>query len=137
MTPDQIMKASDYANATPEKKAIIDPYLKQTQPTTDSMFNAIIAKADVPDSQKVLPSYKIAQNRYLKANMYASMTPSQVVQEMNSARLVEGSRTWEDLKTLNPKLAQDSQNLRTVNGSKSNIFTYINNPDGTPVKDDN
>lgn len=89
MTAEQILKASDYANASPEKKAMIEPYLKQTQPTTDSMFNSIVSKADVPDAQKVLPSYKIAQNRYLKANMYASMTPSQVSQEMNASRLIE------------------------------------------------
>lgn len=137
MTPEQILKASDYANASPEKRAMIEPYLKQTQPTNDSMFNSIVSKVDVLDAQKVLPSYKIAQNRYLKANMYASMTPAQVTKEMNASRLIEWSRTWEDLKTLNPKLAQDAQNLRIVNGSKSNIFTPVNNPDGTPVKDEN
>ena len=38
---------------------------------------------------------------------------------------------------MNPKLVQDTINLRKVNGGKSNIFTYTNNPDGTPVKVNN
>jgi hypothetical protein len=35
---------------------------------------------------------------------------------------------------MNPKLVKDVENLRVVNGSTPNIFTYTNNPDGTPVK---
>ena len=38
---------------------------------------------------------------------------------------------------MNPKLVQDATNLRNVNGNKTNIFTTVNNPDGTPVKDEN
>lgn len=38
---------------------------------------------------------------------------------------------------MNPKLAQDAINLRKVNGNKTNIWTYTNNPDGTPVKTNN
>lgn len=38
---------------------------------------------------------------------------------------------------MNPKLAQDAINLRKVNGNKTNIFTYVNNPDGTKVKQNN
>jgi len=38
---------------------------------------------------------------------------------------------------MNPKLVQDATNLRNVNGNKTNIFTTVNNPDGTPVKDAN
>ena len=38
---------------------------------------------------------------------------------------------------LNPKLVKDVQNLNTVNGTKSNIFTYVNNPDGTKTKENN
>lgn len=41
------------------------------------------------------------------------------------------------MKLLNPKLVKDVENLRVVNGSKPNIFTYSNNPDGTLVKTNN
>lgn len=36
---------------------------------------------------------------------------------------------------MNPKLVQDATNLRNVNGNKTNIWTYVNNPDGTRVKE--
>jgi hypothetical protein len=78
MSPAEIMRASDYQNASPEKKALIEPYLKQTVPTTSEMYNLIVAKSPIPDEQKLTPSYKIAQNRYNRANTYSSMTPSQV-----------------------------------------------------------
>lgn len=38
---------------------------------------------------------------------------------------------------MNPKLVQDTENLRIVNGSKQNVWTYTNTPDGTPVKVNN
>ncbi len=38
---------------------------------------------------------------------------------------------------MNPKLVQDATDLRNVNGNKTNIWTYSNNPDGTPVKQNN
>ena len=62
------------------------------------------------------------------------MTPTEVNQAFTDGKMIEGSETWEDLKTLNPKLAQDALNLRKVNGNKTNIFTYVNSQDGTPVK---
>ena len=89
MTPDEIMRASDYANASPEKKALIEPYLKVQTPTASAMYNAIVAKADIPDEQKLTPSYKIAQNRYAKASMFANMTASQLANEMKNVKLVE------------------------------------------------
>ncbi len=137
MTPEQIMKASDYQNATPEKKALIEPYLKQQVPTASAMYNNIVAKADIPDEQKTSLPYKIASNRYAKANMYSTMTPSQLSSEMTNSKLIQGSQAYEDLKAMNPKLVQDTENLRIVNGKKQNIFTYTNNPDGTPVKVNN
>jgi hypothetical protein len=78
MSPDEIMRASDYQNASPEKKALIEPYLKQTVPTQDEMYNSIVGKVSIPDAQKLTPSYKQAQNRYNRVNTYSSMTPSQV-----------------------------------------------------------
>lgn len=35
---------------------------------------------------------------------------------------------------MNPKLIQDTINLNHVNGVKPEIFTYVNNPDGTRTK---
>ena len=137
MTPEQIMKASDYQNATPEKKALIDPYLKVQVPTASAMYNNIVAKADIPDEQKTSLPYKIANNRYMKANMYSTMTPSQLSSEMTNSKLIQGSQAYEDLKAMNPKLIQDTENLRIVNGSKNNLFTYVNNPDGTTTKTNN
>jgi hypothetical protein len=78
MSPDEIMRASDYQNASPEKKALIEPYLKQTVPTQDEMYNSIVGRIAIPDAQKLTPSYKQAQNRYNRVNTYSSMTPSQV-----------------------------------------------------------
>ena len=106
-------------------------------PTASAMYNAIVGKADIPEEQKLTPSYKIAQNRYTKANMFSGMTPSQLANEMKNVKLVEGSQTFEDLKAMNPKLVQDATNLRKVNGGTSNIFTYTNNPDGTTTKVNN
>lgn len=137
MTPEQIMKASDYQNATPEKKALIEPYLKQQVPTASAMYNNIVAKADIPDEQKTTLPYKIASNRYAKANMYSTMTPAQLSSEMTNSKLIQGSQAYEDLKAMNPKLVQDTENLRIVNGSKQNVFTYVNNPDGTTTKTNN
>ena len=137
MTPEQIIKASDYQNATPEKKALIEPYLKQQVPTASAMYNNIVAKADIPDEQKTTLPYKIANNRYMKANMYSTMTPSQLSSEMTNSKLIQGSQAYEDLKAMNPKLVQDTENLRIVNGSKQNVFTYVNNPDGTTTKTNN
>lgn len=99
------------------------------------MFNNIVNKIDVTPEQKALPAYKIAQNRYTKASMYASMTPAQLAQDVKDAKIVEGSPAWEDIKMLNPKLVRDTQNLNTVNGTKPTIFTYVNNPDGTRTKE--
>lgn len=137
MTPEQIMKASDYQNATPEKRALIDPYLKQQVPTASAMYSAIVAKADIPDEQKTSLPFKIAQNRYTKASSYSTMTPSQLANEMNNSRFIQGSQAYEDVKAMNPKLIQDTENLRIVNGSKQNIFSYVNNPDGTSTKVNN
>lgn len=137
MTPEQIMKASDYQNATPEKQALIEPYLKQQVPTASAMYNNIVAKADIPDEQKTSLPFKIAQNRYTKASSYSTMTPSQLANEMNNSRFIQGSQAYEDVKAMNPKLIQDTENLRIVNGSKQNIFSYVNNPDGTKVKVNN
>lgn len=137
MTPEQIMRASDYQNATPEKKALIDPYLKQQLPTASAMYNAIATKADIPDDQKTTLPFKIAQNRYTKANSFATMTASQLANEMQNSRFIQGSQAYEDVKAMNPKLIQDTENLRIVNGKKQNVFTYINNPDGTSTKVNN
>lgn len=137
MTPEQIMKASGYAEATPEKKALIDPYLKVQTPTASAMYNAIATKADIPEEQKATLPFKIAQNRYTKANSYSTMTPSQLANEMNNSRFIQGSQAYEDVKAMNPKLVQDTENLRIVNGSKQNVFTYTNNPDGTTTKVNN
>ena len=134
MTPDEIMRASDYANASPEKKALIDPYLKVQVPTASAMYNAIATKADIPDEQKTTLPFKIAQNRYTKANSFATMTASQLANEMQNSRFIQGSQAYEDVKAMNPKLIQDTENLRIVNGKKQNVFTYINNPDGTSTK---
>jgi hypothetical protein len=89
MTPDEIMRASDYQNASPEKKALIEPYLKQTVPTASEMYNAIVAKTPISDEQKLSAPYRIAQNRYNRANTYASMTPAQVSGAMTNGQLIE------------------------------------------------
>ena len=116
-----------------EKKAeIVTP---ERPATVWDMFNNIVNRIDVTPEQKALPSYKIAQNRYTKASMYASMTPAQLAQDVKDAKIVEWSPAWEDIKMLNPKLVRDTQNLNTVNGTTPTIFTYVNNPDGTRTKE--
>lgn len=70
MTPEQIVKASDYANASPEKKALIEPYLKSTQPTASSLYNIIASKQEVPLEQKNSSAYRVANNRYQRVNQY-------------------------------------------------------------------
>ena len=38
---------------------------------------------------------------------------------------------------MNPELVRSTKALNTANGIKPEIFTYINNPDGTKVKQNN
>lgn len=82
-------KAYNYASKSPEEQATLDSFYNSKQPTISSMYSAIVNKQEVPDSTKMTPAYKIAQNRYSKANMYSSMTPTQVSQEMKNAKLIE------------------------------------------------
>lgn len=124
-------KAYNYATKSPEEQATLDSFYNSKQPTISSMYSAIVNKQEVPDSTKMTPAYKIAQNRYSKASSFSSMTPSQVSDQMKNAKLVEGSQAFEDLKAINPKLVQDATNLRKVNGDTTNIWTT--NPDGTKV----
>lgn len=124
-------KAYNYATKSPEEQATLDSFYNSKQPTISSMYSAIVNKQEVPDSTKMTPAYKIAQNRYSKASSFSSMTPSQVSDQMRSAKLVEWSQAFEDLKAINPKLVQDATNLRKVNGDTTNIWTT--NPDGTKV----
>jgi len=124
-------QAYNYATKSPEEKATLDSFYNSKQPTISSMYSAILNKQEVPDSTKMTPAYKIAQNRYSKASSFSSMTPSQVSDQMRSAKLVEWSQAFEDLKAINPKLVQDATNLRKVNGDTTNIWTT--NTDGTKV----
>ena len=124
-------QAYNYATKSPEEQATLDSFYNSKQPTISSMYSAIVNKQEVPDSTKMTPAYKIAQNRYSKASMYSSMTPTQVSEEMRNAKLVEWSQAFEDLKAINPKLVQDATNLRKVNGDTTNIWTT--NADGTKV----
>ena len=124
-------QAYNYATKSPEEQATLDSFYNSKQPTISSMYSAIVNKQEVPDSTKMTPAYKIAQNRYSKASMYSSMTPTQVSDEMRNAKLVEGSQAFEDLKAINPKLVQDATNLRKVNGDTTNIWTT--NADGTKI----
>lgn len=124
-------KAYNYATKSPEEQATLDSFYNSKQPTISSMYSAIVNKQEVPDSTKITPAYKIAQNRYSKASSFSSMTPSQLSDQMRSAKLVEGSQAFEDLKAINPKLVQDATNLRKVNGDTTNIWTT--NTDGTKV----
>lgn len=133
-------QAFGYETADQGKKAILDSQFTSSQPvqpTASSMYNAIANKMEIPLDQQSSGAYRVANNRFQRANTYASMTPSQVSQAMNDTKLIEWSQTWEDLKTMNPKLAQDVKALRIVNNNKPNIFTYVNNPDWTPVKVNN
>lgn len=132
-------QAFGYDTADQGKKAMLDASFNTGNqvPTASAMYNNIVAKADIPDDLKTSLSYKIANNRYMKANMYSTMTPSQLSSEMTNSKLVQGSQAYEDLKAMNPKLVQDTENLRIVNGSKQNVFTYTNNPDWTKVKTNN
>jgi hypothetical protein len=124
-------QAYNYQTKNPEERATLDSFYNSKQPTISSMYSAILNQQEVPEQTKLTPAYKIAQNRYTKANMYSGMTAAQVSSEMRNAKLIEGSQAFEDLKAINPKLVQDATNLRKVNGDKTNIWT--NNPDGTKV----
>lgn len=133
-------QAFGYETADAWKKAMLDASFngsQPAQPTANSMYNAIATKADIPDDQKTSLPFKIAQNRYTKASSFSTMTASQLANEMDNSRFIQGSQAYEDVKAMNPKLVQDTENLRIVNGKKQNIFTTINNPDGTPVKVNN
>lgn len=62
----------------------------QPQPITiGDMYNNLVNRIDVTPEMKALPTYKIAQNRFNKANMLASMTPAELSSEMQQSRIVE------------------------------------------------
>ena len=82
-------KAYNYATKSPEEQATLDSFYNSKQPTISSMYSAIVNKQEVPDSTKMTPAYKIAQNRYSKASSFSSMTPSQLSDQMKNAKLVE------------------------------------------------
>ena len=127
-------QAFGYETADQWKKALLDSAFQSGQPqvpNADMMFSSILMKAPVPDDQKTTTQYKIAQNRYLKANSYASMTPSQLSSDITSGKLIEWSQTYEDIKSMKPKLVQDTNNLRIVNGSK--VSLYSNDAQGNKV----
>lgn len=106
-----------------------------TPKSASEMYNLIASKSPIADELKTTSSYKVAQNRYQRASKYLTMTPTQLSSEIKGAKLIEWSDTWNDLSAMNPKLVQDATNLRNVNGNKTNIWTYVNNPDGTRVKE--
>ena len=129
-----------YETADQGKKAILDASFSsgQAQPiTASSLYNLIASKQEIPLEQKNTWAYRVANNRYQRVNQYINMTASEIDQAFSSGKLIEWGQTFEDLKMLNPKLAQDAINLRKVNGNKTNIFTYVNNPDWTKVKQNN
>jgi hypothetical protein len=53
------------------------------------MYNNLVNRIDVSPEMKALPTFKIAQNRYNKANMYSSMSPGELATEVKNAKLVE------------------------------------------------
>lgn len=53
------------------------------------MYNNLVNRIDVTPEQKAMPVYKIAQNRYNKANMLASMSPAELSNQMKNAKIVE------------------------------------------------
>ena len=121
-----------------ERQAIAKEAAQAMMPKSSSeMYNLITAKAPIPDEVKTTSAYRVAQNRYQRASKYLTMTPTQVANEIKTAKLIEWSEAWNDLSSMNPKLVQDATDLRNVNGNKTNIWTYSNNPDGTPVKQNN
>lgn len=131
-------KAFKQANPTLEPTQYDVDKSKGIAPITiGDMYNNLVNRIDVPPEMKALPTYKIAQNRFNKANMFSSMTPAELSSQMRDAKLIEGSPAWEDLKTMNPWLTQSVKWLNAVNGVKPTIFTTINNPDGTKVVKNN
>lgn len=131
----EVQKTVETPTVKAEKTAEVQPI--QQPLTIGDMYNNIVNKIDVPPEQKALSTYKIAQNRYNKANMFSSMTPAELSSQMRDAKIVEWSPAWEDLKTMNPWLVQSVKGLNAVNGVNPTIFTTINNPDGTKVKKNN
>lgn len=111
--------------------------IANTPKSASEMYNLITTKTPISEELKATWAYRVANNRYQRANMYAEMTPAELSKAVTDSKLIQWSQAWEDLKTMNPKLMEDLKNLRIVNGEKTNIWTYKNNPDGTPVKDEN
>lgn len=92
VTPTPTLPTVSPVTPTPEVKTPKEPKpteVVQPPATVQGIFTALATKADIPDAQKALPSYKIAQNRFTKANMYSSMTPAQLAQDVNDAKIVE------------------------------------------------
>jgi hypothetical protein len=66
-------QALGYETADIGKKAMLDASFNSGNqvPTASAMYNAIVGKMDIPDEQKSSLSYKIANNRYAKANTFS------------------------------------------------------------------
>lgn len=53
------------------------------------MYTAISSKAEIPLEQKNTSAYRVANNRYQRANQYMTMTPSEINQAFTSGALIE------------------------------------------------
>lgn len=73
-----------------ERQAIAKEAAQAMMPKSSSeMYNLITAKAPIPDEVKTTSAYRVAQNRYQRASKYLTMTPTQVANEIKTAKLIE------------------------------------------------
>lgn len=113
--------AYSYNSKPPEEKAALDAFYKSKQPTINSYYDQLVAGTANPDSRND-PSYRVANMRYNKMKIYSWMSQTELKDSLKNGDIIEGSQEWEDVKKVNPKLAQDALNLFKVNGNKPTIF---------------
>jgi hypothetical protein len=134
MTPEQIKNASGYAQATPEKKAIIDGFLNPAKQDSGTIFNTLKMGGSVPASNT--PEYRQAQARYNTFRKYTTYDVASLSTAMQGGDLLMGTQAYTDL-TSDPAMLAKLQRARAFTngevdivktGEKMGAYVMSNNP---------
>lgn len=126
MSPDKVRESSGYAQATPEKKAIIDGIILGTTQgaimNEKDVLNALIGGISVPKQNT--QAYRNAEIKAGKYRKFASMTTTQLLDNLKMNQI---GTEMDQLLASNPNYAQAKQQLneiqkvRNLNNTMSNI----------------
>lgn len=134
MTPEQIKNASGYAQATPEKKAIIEWFLNPVKQDSGSIFNTLKMGGSVPATNT--QEYRQAQARYNTFKKFSTYDVASLSTALQSGDLLMGTQAFTDL-TSDPAMLAKIQRARAFSNwevdivkiwEKKTAYVMTNNP---------